>query len=48
MSHVALYAGNGKIIQAHKPGVRLSEDDMATWWTGHLVGYGRVPASAIK
>ncbi|WP_426573228.1 NlpC/P60 family protein [Aquihabitans sp. McL0605] len=42
ISHVALYAGNGKIIQAHKPGVPASEDDLATWWTGHLVGYGRV------
>jgi len=42
VSHVALYSGNGKIIQAHKPGVKLSEDDLATWWKGHLVGYGRV------
>jgi cell wall-associated NlpC family hydrolase len=46
VSHVALYAGDGKIVQAHKPGVALSEDDLATWWKGHLVGYGRVPASA--
>ena len=42
VSHVAIYSGKGKIIQAHKPGVKLSEDDLATWWTGHLVGYGRV------
>jgi cell wall-associated NlpC family hydrolase len=42
VSHVAVYAGDGKIIQAHKPGVVASEDDLATWWTGHLVGYGRV------
>ena len=48
ISHVALYAGNGKIIQAHKPGVPASEDDLATWWTGNLIGYGRVPASALK
>jgi cell wall-associated NlpC family hydrolase len=47
VSHVALYAGNGKIIQAHKPGVPASEDDLATWWTGHLVGYGRIPANAL-
>jgi cell wall-associated NlpC family hydrolase len=47
VSHVALYAGNGKIIQAHKPGVPASEDDLATWWTDHLVGYGRIPASAL-
>lgn len=47
ISHVALYVGGGKIVQAHKPGVKLSEDDLATWWNGHLVGYGRVPASKI-
>ena len=44
VSHVALYVGKGKIVQAHKPGVALSQDDLATWWSGHLVGYGRVPA----
>ena len=47
ISHVALYAGNGKIVQAHKPGVALSEDDLETWWKGHLVGYGRVPADKM-
>ncbi len=47
VSHVALYAGGGKIIQAHKPGVALSEDDLATWWSGHLVGYGRVPDAKL-
>lgn len=47
ITHVALYAGNGKIIQAHKPGVPASEDDLATWWSGHLVGYGRVPADEL-
>ncbi len=48
ISHVALYAGDGKIIQAHKPGVPLSEDDLDTWWTSNLIGYGRIPASALK
>ena len=47
ITHVALYAGNGKIIQAHKPGVALSEDDLDTWWTSARVGYGRIPASAL-
>ena len=45
VSHVALYAGDGKIVHARKPGIPLREDDLATWWTGNLVGYGRVPAS---
>lgn len=48
VSHVALYAGNGKIIQARKPGVPAGEYDLATWWTSNLVGYGRVPANALK
>lgn len=47
VSHVALYAGNGKIIQARKPGIPAGEYDLATWWTSNLVGYGRVPASAL-
>jgi cell wall-associated NlpC family hydrolase len=47
ITHVALYAGNGKIIQARKPGVPAGEYDLATWWTSNLVAYGRVPASAL-
>ncbi|MGI8756065.1 MAG: C40 family peptidase [Acidimicrobiales bacterium] len=48
VSHVALYSGEGTIIQAHKPGVPLSEDKLEGYWDGHLVGYGRVPASAMS
>lgn len=47
ISHVALYVGDGKIVQAHKPGVPASEDDLETWWKGHLVGYGRVPTNKM-
>ena len=47
VSHVAIYAGRGYIIQAHHYGVPLSEDVMVGWWAGHLVGFGRIPASAI-
>lgn len=46
ISHVALYAGDGKIIQARRPGVPLSEDDLDTYWVSNRVGYGRIPASA--
>lgn len=46
VTHVALYAGDGKIVHARKPGISLREDSLATFWTGNLVGYGRVPASA--
>lgn len=48
VSHVAIYVGNGKIVQARKPGVRISEDSLATFWTGNLVGYGRVKPSAKR
>ena len=47
VSHVALYSGNGKIIQAHKPGVKADEVKMDGYWTGHLVGYGRVPTKYL-
>ena len=48
VSHVALYAGDGTIVHARKPGIALRTDSLATWWTGNLVGYGRVPASAMS
>jgi cell wall-associated NlpC family hydrolase len=47
VSHVALYSGDGMIIQAHKPGTPLDEIKMDGYWTGHLVGYGRVPTDAL-
>ena len=47
VNHVALYSGDGKIIQAHKPGTPIDEVKLDGYWTDHLVGYGRVPASAM-
>jgi cell wall-associated NlpC family hydrolase len=47
VSHVALYAGDGKIVHARKPGIALRMDDLATYWTSNIVGYGRVPESKI-
>ena len=47
ISHVALYAGDGKLIQARKPGIPAEEADLATWWTANLVGYGRIPANEL-
>jgi cell wall-associated NlpC family hydrolase len=47
VSHVALYSGDGMIIQAHKPGKPADELEMDGYWTGHLVGYGRVPAKYL-
>lgn len=48
VTHVALYAGDGKIIHARKPGIALREDVLATFWTSNLVGYGRVPAKYLS
>jgi cell wall-associated NlpC family hydrolase len=42
VSHVAMYIGNGNLMQAHKPGVKASIDPLATYWTNALIGYGRV------
>lgn len=45
VSHVAIYVGNGDIVQARKPGVKLSRDKLATFWRSQLVGFGRVPGT---
>lgn len=47
VSHVSLYVGDGKIVHARRPGIALRQDDLATWWTENLVGYGRVPADEL-
>lgn len=47
VSHLALYAGGGRIIQAQKAGLPVKEQSVDTWWTTNLVGYGRVPASKL-
>ncbi|QYG92072.1 C40 family peptidase [Iamia sp. SCSIO 61187] len=47
VSHVALYAGDGRIIHAPSSGQTVTEASLASWWTSNLVGFGRVPASAL-
>lgn len=46
VSHVALYAGDGKIVHASSSNDRVMEAPV-DYWKGHLVGYGRVPADAL-
>lgn len=46
VSHVALYAGGGTIIQAQKAGVPVKEQPV-TWWSTNIVGYGRVPTAKL-
>lgn len=48
VSHVALYTGNGTIIHARNSSYPVMESDLATYWTANLVGYGRVPQSAMR
>ena len=47
ITHVALYEGNSMMIQAQKPGVVVKEQNVDTWWKTNLVGFGRIPASAL-
>jgi cell wall-associated NlpC family hydrolase len=46
VSHVALYAGDGKIVHAPSSGKTVTETTV-DYWKGALVGFGRVPASAM-
>jgi cell wall-associated NlpC family hydrolase len=46
VTHVALYAGDGRIVHASSSNDRVEEASV-DYWSGHLVGYGRIPASAL-
>lgn len=46
VSHVALYAGDGRIVHASISHGQVEEASV-DYWSGHLVGFGRVPASAM-
>ncbi len=46
VSHVALYVGGGRIVHASSSHRRVEEASV-DYWSGHLVGFGRVPASAL-
>ncbi|HEU5151300.1 MAG TPA: C40 family peptidase [Iamia sp.] len=46
VSHVALYAGDGRIIHASSSNDEVQEASV-DYWKGHLVGYGRIPESAL-
>ncbi len=43
VSHVAMYVGDARIIQARKPGTYV-EYQSVDWWASNRVGYGRVQA----
>jgi cell wall-associated NlpC family hydrolase len=42
ISHVAMYVGNDTLVHGRSSVARVSEDQLSTWWTDALVGYGRV------
>jgi cell wall-associated NlpC family hydrolase len=47
VSHVAIYAGDGKIVHATHPGEGVIESKLSVWWVENIVGYGRVPADEM-
>ncbi|MDQ3737854.1 MAG: C40 family peptidase [Actinomycetota bacterium] len=47
VGHVAIYAGNDTIIHARNSNYPVMENDINTYWTGNLIGYGRVPDHAM-
>jgi peptidoglycan DL-endopeptidase CwlO len=46
VSHVSIYAGEGEVIHASSSKDQVMEAPV-DYWPGHLVGYGRIPASAL-
>lgn len=42
ISHVSMYIGDGKIVQARKTGYPV-EIQSVDWWSSNRVGYGRIP-----
>ncbi len=46
VTHVALYVGAGRIVHASSSRDRVEETSV-DYWSGHLVGFGRVPGSAL-
>lgn len=42
VSHVAMYVGGGLIMHASNPSTPLGEDNLSTYWTNNLIGFGRV------
>jgi cell wall-associated NlpC family hydrolase len=41
VSHVAMYVGDGKLVQARKTGYPVESQDV-DWWSSNRVGYGRI------
>ncbi len=41
ISHVAMYVGNGTLVQARKPGYPIERQPVG-WWADHFAGYRRV------
>lgn len=47
VSHVALFAGGHTIIHARNSSMPVLEERLDRYWVNNIVGYGRVPASAM-
>ena len=42
ISHVAMFVGGDTIVHGRSSVANVVEDQLSTWWTDALVGYGRV------
>lgn len=47
VSHVAMYAGDDTLVHARRTGTPVLENNLSTYWTSNLVGYGRIPSEAL-
>lgn len=45
VSHVAIYVGDGQIVQARNPRFPVSQDNVDTYWLSALIGYGRIASN---
>lgn len=45
VTHVAMYVGGGRVVQARKPGTRV-EHQSVDWWPAARMGYGQVAVPA--
>jgi cell wall-associated NlpC family hydrolase len=43
VSHVAMYAGDGNIIQARRTGTAVQWGRLDQYWVNNRIGYGRLP-----
>ena len=43
VSHVGIYLGGGKFIHSPRPGKAVTTSSLDSYWSRHLIGFGRIP-----